>query len=160
LAATVDRQEELVEQFKSQNALLHNSLTFFGRFGARPASAELNSAISAAAAAMLQLTLDTSEEAASGVKDRLDELERQAGSRNAHPVEPLVAHGRLLHALLPSVDRILGTMQSLPRKPNQDALRTMILKRQMASRNTARQYRRILYGTSLLLVAFLVQLGL
>jgi hypothetical protein len=48
LAASVDRQEELVEHFKSENALLHNSLSFFVRFSARPASADLNPAISAA----------------------------------------------------------------------------------------------------------------
>ena len=37
LAASIDRQEDLVEHFKSENALLHNSLSFFVRFGARPA---------------------------------------------------------------------------------------------------------------------------
>jgi hypothetical protein len=36
----------------------------------------------------------------------------------------------------------------------------MILMRQGISRTTARQYRRLLYGTSLLLVGFLVYLGL
>ena len=68
LAASVDRQEELVEHFKSENALLHNSLSFFVRFSARQASADLNPAISAAAAAMLQLTLDTSSASAQEVK--------------------------------------------------------------------------------------------
>lgn len=38
LAASVNRQEDLVEQFKSDNALLHNSLSFFARFSARPVS--------------------------------------------------------------------------------------------------------------------------
>lgn len=161
LAASVDRQEGLIERFKSENALLHNSLAFFVRFGPRPASPQLGEAVTAAAAAMLQLTLDTSPAAVREVKDQLDELERQAGEASAGTsVEGLLAHGRLLHDLLPSVDGILRTIRALPRKQYQDELRTMITTRQIASRDSARRYRRFLYGTSLLLVAFLVQLGL
>src|SRR5262249_35248988 len=33
IATVVERQEELVERFKTENALLHNSLSFFGRCG-------------------------------------------------------------------------------------------------------------------------------
>jgi signal transduction histidine kinase/CheY-like chemotaxis protein len=162
LAASVDRQEELVERFKSENALLHNSLSFFVRFGARPAAADLNPAISAAAAAMLQLTLDTSSSSAQEVNDRLDQLGQQAAGRYDAPafIGPLLAHGRLLHDVLPSVDNTLKALRALPRKQDQEALRTLILARQMSSRTTAREYRRILYAASLLLVAFLVYLGL
>lgn len=161
LVTSLDRQEELVEQFKSENALLHNSLSFFGRFSVRPASSDLGPAISAAAAAMLQLTLDTSSAAAREVQDRLDELgNRSRSSGDSESVEALLAHGRLLHGLLPAVDNTLTAMRALPRKRDQDTLRAMVLMRQGVSRATARQYRRLLYGTSLLLVAFLVYLGL
>ncbi len=123
LAASVDRQEGLIERFKSENALLHNSLAFFVRFGPRPASPQLGEAVTAAAAAMLQLTLDTSPAAVREVKDQLDELERQAGEASAGTsVEGLLAHGRLLHDLLPSVDGILRTIRALPRKQYQDEL--------------------------------------
>ena len=60
IATVVERQEELVERFKTDNALLHNSLSFFGRFGVHPPTPELDSTISAAAAAILHLALDTS----------------------------------------------------------------------------------------------------
>src|SRR5467141_1819190 len=161
LVTSVDRQEELVEQFKSENALLHNSLSFFGRFSVRPASSDLGPAISAAAAAMLHLTLDTSSAAAREVQDRLDELGNRArSSGDSESVEALLAHGRLLHDLLPAVDNTLTAMRALPGKQDQDSLRAMVLMRQGISRATARQYRRLLYGTSLLLVAFLVYLGL
>jgi signal transduction histidine kinase len=161
LVTSVDRQEELVEQFKSENALLHNSLSFFGRFSVRPASSDLGPAISAAAAAMLHLTLDTSSAAAREVQDRLDELgSRARASGDSGSVEALLAHGRLLDDLLPAVDNTLTAMRALPRKRDQDALRAMVLMRQGISRTTARQYRRLLYGTSLLLVGFLVYLGL
>src|SRR5260370_27553119 len=51
-------------------------------------------------------------------------------------------------------------MGALARNRDQDSLRAIILMRQGISRTTARQYRRLLYGTSLLLVGFLVYLGL
>jgi hypothetical protein len=160
LAASVDQQEALVEQFKSNNALLHNSLSFFGRFSARPVSSELGPAISSAAAAMLHLTLDTSPAAAGEVEDRLDELSKQAYPSDSDFVTPLLAHGRLLHDLLPAVDNTLKALGAVPRKRDEDALRSKVLMRQIASRTTARQFRRLLYGTSLLLVGFLVYLGL
>ena len=161
LVASVDQQEELVERFKSDNALLHNSLAVFGRFSVRPVSSDLGPTISAAAAAMLHLTLDTSSAAARDVQDRLDELGNRArSSGDSESVEALLAHGRLLHDLLPAVDNTLTAMRALPRNRDQDSLRAMILMRQGISRTTARQYRRLLYGTSLLLVGFLVYLGL
>ena len=160
LAASVDRQEDLVERFKSDNALLHNSLSFFGRLSVRPVSSELGPAISSAAAAMLHLTLDTSPAAAGEVEDRLNELAKQAQPSDSDSIIPLLAHGRLLHDLLPAVDNTLKAMRAVPRKSDQDALRSLVLARQLASRTTARQFRRVLYGTSLLLVGFLVHLGL
>jgi signal transduction histidine kinase/CheY-like chemotaxis protein len=162
LAASIGRQEELVEQFKSDNALLHNSLSFFGRFGVRLESSDLGPAVTAASAAMLHLTLDTSSAAVRDVKDRLDELALQRASTagDGDVVGGLLAHGRLLHDLLPAVDNTLKAMRALPRKRDQDSLRTMVLIRQSASRTTARQFRRALYGTSLLLVGLLVYLGL
>ena len=111
---------------------------------------------------MLQLTMDTSASSAQELKDRLDELARQAAGRPdaAAFVDTLLAHGRLLHDVLPSVDDTLKALRALPRKQQQDALRTLIMARQTASRNAAREYRKLLYATSLLLVAFLVYLGL
>ncbi|WP_441260369.1 two-component system VirA-like sensor kinase [Bradyrhizobium sp. 521_C7_N1_3] len=161
LAATVDRQEQLIETFKSENAVLHNSLSFFGRFAAHSDARDLDLAISSAAAAILHLTLDTTSTAVGEAQRRLDNLEWEALSDGqTDMVEPFLAHGRLLHKLLPSVDSILKTMMALPRTKDQDALRAMILDRQIASRNTARSFRRWLYATSLALLVFLVHLGI
>jgi signal transduction histidine kinase len=161
LAASIDSQEELVELFKSENALLHNSLSFFGRFGVNAVSPELAPASSAAAAAILHLTLDTSPAAVRDVQDRLGELKKQAGQADEDlQVEALLAHGRLLNKLLPSVDGILKTMRALPQKQQQDLLHAMILRDQFAFRTSARWFRALLYGASLLLVAFLVDLGM
>ena len=109
---------------------------------------------------MLHLTLDTSSASAGEVEDRLNELAEQAQPSDSDSITPLLAHGRLLRDLLPAVDNTLKAMRAVPRKRDQDALRSMVLVRQLASRTTARQFRRVLYGTSLLLVGFLVYLGL
>ena len=105
-AAAAKRQEELTEQFKSDNALLQNSLAHFRLFSARlSASAEsgpLAAAVSALAASMLQLTLDTSAAAANEVAARLNRLAAEpapAGENEA--VQALLAHGGLLRDLLP-----------------------------------------------------------
>src|SRR6516165_2787721 len=81
LADSVDRQEHLVEHFKSENALLHNSLSFFVRFSAHSPSTDLNPTIGATAAAMLQLTLDTSPAAAQEVQNRLDQLRQMTAGQ-------------------------------------------------------------------------------
>jgi signal transduction histidine kinase len=159
LARSVDRQEELVEKFKSDNALMHNSLSFFSRFSISPKAPDLEPAISAAAAAMLNLTLDTSKAVARDVENRLNELDELAAPSHSEAVAPLLAHGRLLHRLLPAVDQALRDMRAVPRKQEQEHLRSLLMAHQAASRTSARDYRELLYAASLLLVVFLVYLG-
>jgi len=171
-AATVDRfatafalQEQLTEQFKSDNALLLNSLAYFqllsARLSASDGSGPLAPAVSGLAAAMLHLTLDTSAAAAREVADRLNALAAQpAASADAGSVQALLAHGGLLHDLLPITDGVLNALLAAPSKRELKALRTMILTRQEASRATSREFRLLLYVVSLLLLGVLVHLGL
>lgn len=161
LAISVARQEDLVEKFKSDNALLHNSLSFIGRFDAHSLSPELDFTINAASAAILHLTLDTSVPVVQDVELRLDELDQQATQSGQHNLaEPLLAHGRLLQQLLPSVDNTLTTIHTLSQQQDRANLRRLIVDKQVASRRSARTFRKLLYGTSLLLVVFMVDLGI
>jgi signal transduction histidine kinase len=165
LAASLQRQQELTEQFKSNNALLQNSLSHFRLFSTRLSetnrSRPLAPAVSALVAAMLQLTLDTSPAAAREVADRLNELSPQPFSPDdAVSVQALLAHGRLLHDLLPRTDAVLKALIEKPSKRQQEAVRSLVLARQAVSRTTARQFRLLLYVTSLLLLGLLVDLGL
>ncbi len=61
LARSVAQQEELIERFKSDNALLRNSLAYFGLFSGHFASSDrpetLVPVVGALSAAMLRLTL-------------------------------------------------------------------------------------------------------
>jgi signal transduction histidine kinase len=165
LADSIAQQEELVEQFKSDNALLQNSLAHFARFSSRAGTSEQTGpmvpAISALLAAVLRLTLDTSPMTAREVQDRLDELAtRSLSSDDMGSARALLAHGQLLHDLLSTTDGILKAMCTLPRKQEQTALRALIATHQTASRTTAGHFRLLLYGASLLLVGLLVHLGL
>jgi signal transduction histidine kinase len=164
-AAAANRQDELTEQFKSENALLQNSLLYFRLLSARLSTSQsmgpLTPAVSALAAAILQLTLDTSPSAAHQVVNQLNALAARPPPRGeAESLRALLAHGRLLHDLLPTTDRILRELLATPSQQPLQALRKLILTRQAASRATARQFRLLLYAASLVLVGLLVKLGL
>jgi len=121
LAVSTSNQEALIEQFKSDNALLQNSLAYFALSSALLSSpdqtAPLTSGISALAITMLRLEFDTSMSSARDVQDQLDELARQIpGLIDGAPAAALLAHGRLLHDLLPATDAILRALCSTPRK--------------------------------------------
>jgi signal transduction histidine kinase len=164
-ATEAARQEELTEQFKSANALLQNSLAYFPLLSARLAASDGSgpsaTAVSMLAASMLKLTLDTSPAAAHEVEDRLNALAAQpAAAGEASSVQALLAHGRLLHDLLPTTDGVLKALLAAPSKAELKTLRTMILTRQAGSRATAREFRLLLYVISLLLLGVLVKLGM
>lgn len=164
LGAEIARQEQIVEQFKTDDALLRNSLAYFGLFSSRLNPADPNeSAVPAAgalAAAMLRLTLDTSPENTQAVARRLDDLAAErAPPEDADLVQAVLKHGRLLQTLLPATDALLKELCSTPRKQDQAALHAMIIARLHVSRETRRHFRIALLGLSLLLLAALVQLG-
>lgn len=164
LAARARRQQDLVEQFKSRNALLRNSFAYFGMFSARLAASDDRSVVAAASAlasAVLHLTLDTSLPAVHEVKDRLEQLARlRSPPGEVEYVGAAVAHGGILHDLLPATDAALKALTAASSIREQDAVRSLIMKRQLAARAKARQYRLLLYAASLMLLAALVYLGL
>ncbi len=132
-------------------------------FGARLSSSEdqpLATGFSALAAAMLQLTLNTSSSAAGEVQSRLDGLERlHASPEEAASVRAVIAHGKLLLDVLPAVDSILKLLVAEASNREQDTVHALIIKRQLAARAAARQNRLLQYLTSLLLLGGLVYFG-
>ncbi|GJD49051.1 Sensor histidine kinase RcsC [Methylobacterium crusticola] len=163
LAASVRQQEELIERFKAENALLQNSLAYFGLFGTSITKngddSRLLARVSELAAAMLHLTLDTSPASSAEAADRLDRLTEEVGARDQTDIQALLAHGRVLHRLLPSLDGVLRTLLAIPVDRQQADLRTMVLTHQSASRETARRFRVTLYAVSIALAVVLVHLA-
>jgi signal transduction histidine kinase len=154
------RQEELVEEFKSTNALLQNSLAQFGPLSSRAAMPDDDAAARDLASAMLQFMLNTSPEAGREVERGLRALAAQAGPAAAEPVTTLLAHGWLLHDLMPAADRVLRTIVGSSSRPEREAIRAAVLAGREAAERRARGYRLLLYGVSVLLLGGLLLLGL
>lgn len=105
LIATDRYQERLVEQFKSANALLQNSLARFRANGASELGA--NNVLSAR---ILALTLDTSPQT---VKDAREALARMPAAAEGTSSAQFLAHARLLVSLLPEIDDHLRAIRAL-----------------------------------------------
>ncbi len=160
----VARQDRLVERFKTNNALLQNSLAYFellsGRFGIAVQDGPLAAALTALSTSVLHLTLDTSAASAADVEDKLARFASQTpSSDDAELVSGILAHGGMLHEVLPATDRVLEALYDLPRTQAVEAVRENVLARQKASRVEARVYRGLLYATSMLLLGLLVYSG-
>lgn len=164
LATRVEQQEQLVEQFKSKNALLRNSFAHFELITSHLAASEHKEVATVAttlAAAMLRLTLDTSQSAAQEVQDRLNDLAAlQTLPGDGESIRSVLAHGGMLHRLLPETDTLLKTLVGGASNREQDVVRALIVQRQQMARASARNYRLVLYAISLTLLGLLVYLGL
>jgi signal transduction histidine kinase len=166
LAGTVAQYEELTERFKSDNALLQNSLSYVGLLSTSPVfglkNAQLAPATGALAAAVLHLTSDTSPETLQALHDRIAEFEAHAPTvgPDVEAAQALLAHARLLHDLLPALNVTLGSLVSVPSRHPLEATRALFAYRQAAMEATAQRYRLVLYLISLLLIVVLIRLGL
>jgi len=162
LAAASREEEELTERFKSDNALLHNSLSYVGLFSTNPDFVERNPllapSIGALAAAILQLTLDSSAQSSQAVENRLVELAEQTPAERPDE-QAFVAHAGLLKNLVPSLDDTLNALFAVPTRPPLEETRALFSDRHMAAEASAQRYRLFLYATSLLLVVALIDLG-
>lgn len=161
LGEAIERQEQTVEQFKSDNALLQSSLVHFARIGRsleRSGPADTVPQISATVAAIFRLTLDTSPEVLHEAQGLLDGAAGAALPSEADQMKGFLAHGRLLLRLLPQMDAELKALTTC--MGARDGLRAMIRTRQIASRATARYYRFLLYAASLFLAGALIYLAL
>jgi signal transduction histidine kinase/CheY-like chemotaxis protein len=169
LASVTDEQEQWTERFKTRNALLQNSLAYFGllsaRLGEAPQSStrlqQVSALVSSLAAAMLHLTLDTSPNVSVDVDDRLRRISTQGLSPGDSALaEALLAHAGLLRRLLPATDSSLRSLFAVSADREQEAVRARLLIRKSAAETAAMRIRYVLCAISLLLVGMLVHLGI
>jgi hypothetical protein len=159
------QQNKMIEQFITDNALLQNSLAYFGqlsgRYSASTQNDSLNTAVTVMATSTMHLILDTSAESAAEVESALNLLAAQRTSPdNEEMVNGLLVHGRVLQDLLPTTDHIVQSIYELPWPQREEIVRNSILEAQKASKTAATRYQRLLYVISLLLVILLYNLGL
>ena len=170
LASLADQQDQWTEQFKSRNALLQNSLAYFGLLSTRLGEAtqsnnsrlqQISAPVSSLAAAILHLTLDTSPNIVADVDDRLRSISLQGLSPgDSAMVEALLAHAQLLRRLLPATDSVLRSTFAASGDREQEAVRAVVLTHKSTAETAARRIRYVLCAISLLLVGMLVHLGM
>jgi CheY-like chemotaxis protein len=159
LVACAAEQEALVETFKSDNALLQNSLAYFSH-----ASRDLGrddsvaTEVGALVNAMLQFMRDPQDEAAAEAKAALKRLVRPPDTRLAADADTLVAHGRLILNTLPEVDRILGRVVNGQTAERARALQATYLDYHAGIEARARTARILLNIASVLLLGYLAYL--
>ena len=164
LAARARRQQDLVEKFKSRNAMLQNSVAYFGLFNAALAgsgNAPVAGAANQLSAAMLHLTLDTSSTSAREVQEAMSQLAALRGpSSDDQSIQAVLAHGGMLHDLLPATDAILKTLMVETTTRDPDKLRSLIAQRQRAAKASEGRNTFLLYVASLGLLGVLIYVGL
>lgn len=163
LARIVDTQEGLVERFKSQNALLQNSLASFGLLGARlgtPEKApEVVRAVSGLSTAMLHLTLDTGT-AVNELQERLQALKaREFPEPVGADIRALTRHADLLTTLVPAADGTLRALQAVRYDETAGVLRRLVAARQEMAEIAGVRARLLLYAISIALAALTVYLA-
>ncbi len=160
LAAATKIEEKLTERFKSDNALLRNSLSYVGHLSTSPETADRNFRLGTLATAILQLTLDSSARAQQAVEERLLEVAQQAPvEADQGTAQALISHARLLKILVPSVDDTLRGLFAVQTGPPLEETRAQFARLHIASESSAQRFRLLLYATSVLLALALIDLG-
>ena len=166
IAAELDEQEALVEDFKSAHALLQNSLTYFGHLS-RELGTPTSQAGQAVAMAVGRLanrmfrfvggSSDDAEEAeVAALLDQLSILAAPAALRN--DIDALRAHGALILRTLPAVDGILEHLLATRISEQARALQDLFIEEHRRAETLAWIFRVLLYLASVLLLIYLSHL--
>jgi PAS domain S-box-containing protein len=159
LVADLARKTALVEYFKSDNALLRNSSTYFthagqvlgARGGARlPMAGE----ITAASHAMLGYIQAPDPGTGRAIDVALARLtDRAVGQPD---VEGLVAHGRLVVEVLPQVDAVLREIIAAPTAVRVETMQDAVLDYVRRVEARAQVFRLLLYLVAIVLLGYLL----
>jgi signal transduction histidine kinase len=158
LALAVRQKQALIEHFKSDNALLRNSLIYFDRAGQAPRSqadreAEFISEIAVLSRAMLRFTAAPAPTSNIDVQAVLDRMSKLPRSQDFHD---LVAHGQLVSQMLPKVDRQLREIIAAPTAAQAHAMQNAVLQYSRQAEASAQVFRFLLYLAALILLGYLV----
>jgi signal transduction histidine kinase/ActR/RegA family two-component response regulator len=167
LATTLANEEALVESFKSDNALLQNSLMYFTHVSHELSASAIDERQAVAAeagvlaSAALQFLRNPEADPAGEVIASLERLARQPSepSLESH-IRTLVAHGRLIVEMLPKVDDVSSQLLSTPMAEQVQALQEAYLTQHHRVEARAQFFRISLYAASVVLLAYLVHLFL
>jgi signal transduction histidine kinase/AmiR/NasT family two-component response regulator len=160
--AAIADQEALVEAFKSRNALLQNSLTFFGHMvhqiaaGTEDRHGSLLPVIGALSNAMGRFTREPRPESATEITSLLDRLAQLSPGENLRQtVGPLIPHARLIIATLPEVDKLVLRLLAAPTSERARTFQDRYLSLYGHATARAKQFRILLYLASLTLAGYI-----
>src|SRR5262245_19876522 len=167
IAAELDRQEGLVEDFKSAHALLRNSVAYFAYLSQQlvlPAS-EPDQAVAMSvgrlATAMFVFVGSASTDSAADVAGALDELSVQpVPDERREDTDALRAHSILILKNQPLVDGILARLLATRVPEQARGLQDHFLEQQRRAEQLAWTFRVLLYLASVLLLVWLGHLYL
>jgi signal transduction histidine kinase len=159
--AAVHDQENLVEAFKSGNAVLRNSLNYLGHMLGQTGAATGNTRglpaeeIAAVANALLRFMQEPQDNVAVDLTTALGRLEQSpASGEQRQTVDELLTHGRLVVATLPQVDELVARMQAAPIRDRAGALQDMYLDLYGSAAARAGIFRVLLYCVAVALAAY------
>ncbi len=167
LVRKVAQDEVALGRFKTDNALLQNSLAYFDVLDSQLATVvdpRVSAAITAVGNSVLHLTHDPSAAVQQAVRQRLDAVAALAGGIGdtslSRQINLLVIHGRILSRLLPGVDEDLRTLSSISTYDLRQAIRASQDARRLIEEAQAARFRLALFAVAIVLSAMLVRLGL
>ncbi|WP_419829441.1 two-component system VirA-like sensor kinase [Methylobacterium sp.] len=164
LAEAISREAQMVERFKTGNALVQNSIAYFDSLSDRMSEPDIDPRLARAVAALQirvsELARDASPERLDAIRARLDALAAAPwGADRGADIGAIVLHGRQLLDLLPQVDTIT---RSLPAASSEAARQALLeARRVLKDRRQARAdgFRLALYAAALALLALVVRVG-
>ena len=160
--------EVVLEHFKSDNALLHNSRIYFSILDEKLLSAttNLNLAVTLArlGTVLLELNRHPTPTLQAAMREQLDRLRsmQSAGSTNAsaEDLSLLLTHGYLLARLIPALNDDLTRIFDISTYDLRQAIRGSQDARRIHMEAQASRYRISLYTTAVILLAALVRIFL
>ena len=166
IAAALDEQEALVEDFKSAHALLRNSRTYFAHLSrslgtsTSQAGQEVAAVVARLATGMLRFAGGFSDDAATAeVAALLDELSVLAAPATLREdIAALRAHGSLILRTLPTVEELLARLLATRISEQARALQDLFIEEHRRAETLAGISRVLLYLASVLLLIYLSHL--
>jgi len=164
LVEALEQKTALVEYFKSDNALLRNSSTYFAHAGqglsARVDRGErlaMAGEIAAASHAMLGFIQTPDPGTGREIDVALGRLARRAARQP--DVQALVAHGRLVVGVLPQVDTLLHEIITAPTAARAETVQDAVLEYSRRAEARAQLFRLMLYLVAVVLLGYLLYLA-
>jgi PAS domain S-box-containing protein len=162
LATVLQEKLVLVEHFKSDNALLRNSSTYFThatqvleeRYRARGDGPP--AAVTALSQAVLRFMQSPGEPAGQEARRALEHVSRVPALRVDGEALALVTHGGLIVEVLPEVDALLHQIVGAPIMGHAEAVQDVVLRHSNRIEARAQVFRVLLYLVAVLLLGYLL----